>query len=191
MVKQKYPLIVSSKAMKPCRETRRSLRVAAGTRDHLVDRVEDTLRQMSHSLGTKKERRREGGRLGDREGLIRRWFPRVDRWTGHTMLPMDARCRWWWRGGAGGGVTVGYASHSTRGRRTETNGCMRASRLLATVRPALPFPFLSLPLFSLSFRPFRGHLSSPIANPLFSKEIPELSFTIRVSNPLSSVNREN
>lgn len=99
MVKQKYPLIVSSKAMKPCRETRRSLRVAAGTRDHLVDRVEDTLRQMSHSLGTKKERGREGGReggrLGDREGLIRRWFPRVDRWTGHTMLPMDARCRWW------------------------------------------------------------------------------------------------
>ena len=72
-----------------------------------------------------------------------------------------ARCRcWWWRrrrggtgAGTGGGVTVGYASHSCRGRRTETNRlCMprRVARFLATVRPALPFPFPSRLSFSFS-----------------------------------------
>lgn len=48
--------------------------------------------------------------------------------------------------GSDGGVTVGYASHSCRGRRTETRrSAAAAAALLATVRPALPFPFPSLP----------------------------------------------
>lgn len=86
------------------------------------------------------------------------------------ILVARCRCRWWRRrrggagAGTGGGVTVGYASHSCRGRRTETNRlCMPAAALLASwPLSGLPCPFLSLPaclslslsLFSLSFRSF-------------------------------------
>lgn len=55
-MKQKYNSIV--RRHKTLRE-KRSVGVAAGTRDHLVNRVEDTLRQMNHSLGTGEG---EGGR---------------------------------------------------------------------------------------------------------------------------------
>lgn len=67
-------------------------------------------------------------------------------------------------GDAGGDVTVGYASHSCRGRRTESNRRRSVARFfLATVRPALPFPFpSSFSLFlspSLFFSPFSLSLS--------------------------------
>jgi len=75
--------------------------------------------------------------------------------------------------GTGGGVTVGYASHSCRGRRTETNRlCMpaAAAALLASwPLSGLPCPFLSLPaclslflFLSLSF-PFLFVLSSRVS----------------------------
>lgn len=82
------------------------------------------------------------------------------------------RCRWWRRrrggAGTGGGVTVGYASHSCRGRRTETNRlCMPAAAAAAALLASwplsgLPCPFLSLPAcLSLSFSfPFLFVLSS-------------------------------
>lgn len=162
-MKQKYNSIV--RRHKTLRE-KRSVGVAAGTRDHLVNRVEDTLRQMNHSLGT-REGEGKRGRLGDREGLIRRWFPRVahDASDGRSMPLVVTRWCWWW---CYGRLCLAFHSRSTnRDERLH-------ARLLATVRlPALPFPFLSfpfpsLPLFSLSFRPFQGHLSST-ANPLFSR----------------------
>lgn len=68
--------------------------------------------------------------------------------------------------GTGGGVTVGYASHSCRGRRTETNRlCMPAAALLASwPLSGLPCPFLFLPaslFLSLSFLSFRSFVSYP------------------------------
>lgn len=153
MAKQKYPLIVSSKAMKPCRETRRSLRVAAGTRDHLVDRVEDTLRQMSHSLGTKKERGREGGREVGRSR-------RVDSQVVSSRGPVDGAhdasdgrsvplvvtwwC-WWW---CYGRLCLAFHSRSTNRDERLHARLSAPGHSPACLALSFPFPSSLFPFFS-------------------------------------------
>lgn len=169
-MKQKYNSIV--RRHKTLRE-KRSVGVAAGTRDHLVNRVEDTLRQMNHSLGT-REGEGKRGRLGDREGLIRRWFPRVahDASDGRSMPLVVTRWCWWW---CYGRLCLAFHSRSTnRDERLH-------ARLLATVRlPALPFPFLSFPFPSPLFPFFSSFPRTSLLDresPFLPKRIPELPFT--------------
>lgn len=169
-MKQKYNSIV--RRHKTLRE-KRSVGVAAGTRDHLVNRVEDTLRQMNHSLGT-REGEGKRGRLGDREGLIRRWFPRVahDASDGRSMPLVVTRWCWWW---CYGRLCIPLEVDEPR----RTAACAPPGHGPPACL-ALSFPFLSFPFPSPLFPFFSSFPRTSLLDresPFLPKRIPELPFT--------------
>ena len=147
--------------------------------------VEDSLREMSHSRWmNKKTKTRETKKKKDRmfiegtsrEGLVRRWFTRVDRWTSTMDASVPLVVTWWWWcwWWCYGRLCLAFHTRSTnRDERLHARRAGHVARswpLSGLPCPFLSFPFLSFPLplpflafpslpflrslLSLSFRPF-------------------------------------
>lgn len=141
IVEQKYPLIAWWEPIKSCETRAIRSRVAAGTRD------ESSGGHITPDESLARDEEGEG-RLGDREGLIRRWFHsrgRCFRWTLGVPLVVTWWCWWWWWWWCYGRLCLAFHSRSTnRDERLH-------ARLGSWPQSGLPCPFLSFPFPSPLF----------------------------------------